>query len=580
MEYLEYVNKGMRILLAPLSKCVCAEMKKTYKNQWWNEILDVLNYPKDLPYSGSDEDLAASLDTPNCVRVLKRRWKEAFEFRLQNRSVLAWADELMGIRNIVSHKGNKDLEQPYAERALDTMALISSLIDAKAEKEIRELYQEVRASSEGQKIVYEGIAQPDSESSRGALKTGNLLQKVGTDAVIKTDLTRKVIYNEKSQIYPVYKVSLDRLFYNEQNDRIATWISGYEAENGAGSLQTLERGIFNRIIENFICESNQEAIENTQKNIMLVGQREPGVTLADGRVVDGNRRYTCLRRIQRETGEPQYFETVIMDVDIEADKKQIKMLELAIQHGEEKKVDYDLIDYAVGTYRDVVKTKLLTPEEYAANTNESVSEVKKRIRVAEIVDEYLNYLGLPEQYHIAREQQVYSIFMEMLTPLKQLSPEDQDKLKKTAFNNAFLGAVPDQRKFIRDVKTLVKSGEYQTLLKEQEEKTAELKKELAEAKIETKEELKQFADAHLKEKDDLKTSMEHAMIRTRSKQIQSKPVDSVEKCSELLMEVDPRLFDKMTDEQKEQLKKGLEELKETIAYLESSISGDRDNGLE
>ena len=36
----------------------------------------------------------------------------------------------------------------------------------------------------------------------------------------------------------------------------------------------------------------------------------------------------------------------------------------------------------------------------------------------------------------------------------------------------------------------------------------------------------------------------------------------------------------MTDEQKEQLKKGLEELKETIAYLEGSISGDRDNGLE
>ena len=103
-------------------------------------------------------------------------------------------------------------------------------------------------------------------------------------------------------------------------------------------------------------DSNEEAIQKTQKNIALVGQREPGVTLADGRIVDGNRRYTCLRKIQREQENPVYFETVIMDMDIREDKKQIKLLELAIQHGEEKKVDYDLIDYAVGTYRDIVQT--------------------------------------------------------------------------------------------------------------------------------------------------------------------------------------------------------------------------------
>lgn len=571
LEYWDYVNRGMRILLVPLSKFIYSEMKKTYKNQWWTEVLNTLNYPKDLPYSGNDDVLVASMDIPVCIKVLKRKWKDAFEFRLQDRSFLAWADELMGIRNLVYHKGNKDLEQPYAERALDTMSLICSKIDVNAEKQIRELYQEVRSSAEGQQIVFEGIAQPDSESSRGELKSGNLLLKVGTDEVIKTDLSKKVTYNGKTQIYPVYKVRLDLLFYNDQNDRIATWISGYESENGAGSLQSLDRGIYNRVIENYICESNQEAITKTQNNIVLVGQREPGVTLADGRVVDGNRRYTCLRRIQRETSEPQYFETVILDVDIEADKKQIKLLELAIQHGEEKKVDYDLIDYAVGTYRDVVKTNLLTIEEYAASTNEPVSEVRKRLQVAEIIDEYLNYLGLPEQYHIAREHQVYSVFMEMLAPLKQLSKEDQEKLKKTAFNNSFLGAIPDQRKFIRDVKTIVKSGEYQTLLKDQEEKTSALEKDLATVKPESQEELKQFADAHQKERDGLKSSMEHAMILSRSKQIQSKPIDNVEKCSELLMEVDPRLFDKMAEEQKEQLRKGLDELKETITYLENNI---------
>lgn len=127
-------------------------------------------------------------------------------------------------------------------------------------------------------------------------------------------------------VYPVYQVRLDALFYNDQNDRIATWISRYESENGKESLSDLNVEIYNRIIENSITESNPEAIQKTQKNIALVGQREPGVTLADGRIVDGNRRFTCLRRIQRDSAAPVYFETVIMDMDIRADRKQIKLL--------------------------------------------------------------------------------------------------------------------------------------------------------------------------------------------------------------------------------------------------------------
>ena len=265
---------------------------------------------------------------------------------------------------------------------------------------------------------------------------------VGTDLVQKTDLTRKITYGGKTVAYPVYRVRLDALYYNDQNDRIATWISRYESENGKDSLSDLNTEIYNRIIENFIVESNPESINKTQKNISLVGQREPGVTLADGRIVDGNRRFTCLRRIQRSKQEPAYFETVIMDMDIREDKKQIKLLELAIQHGEEKKVDYDLIDYAVGTYRDVVQTELLTIEEYASSTNESIADVKKRIEIAGVIVEFLSYLKLPEQYYVAREYQVYSLFQEMMTPLRQLNDSEKQQLEYIAFNNAMMHAIP------------------------------------------------------------------------------------------------------------------------------------------
>lgn len=61
-------------------------------------------------------------------------------------------------------------------------------------------------------------------------------------------------------------------------------------------------------------------------------------------------------------------------------------------------------------------------------------------------------MRVPEQYHIAREFQVYGLFQEMLPSLKQLNEPDKQQLKLIAFNNAMMHAMPDQRKFIRDIK--------------------------------------------------------------------------------------------------------------------------------
>ena len=207
----------------------------------------------------------------------------------------------------------------------------------------------------------------------------NLLRDGQGDYVVKTTLSQKFTINGQTKAYPVYRVRLDKLFYNDQNDRIATWISQYKSENGADAFKVLEREEYNEIIEEFIVQSNEAAIEKTKNNIALVQQRQPGVILADGRVIDGNRRFTCLRQLSKKDSEFDWFETVILDNSIEADKKQIKMLELAIQHGEEQKVDYNQIDRLVGVYQDIVETELLTIEEYADSTNESVAEVRKKV---------------------------------------------------------------------------------------------------------------------------------------------------------------------------------------------------------
>lgn len=568
------VQKGFRILVGSMSGYIAREMSRFYKKKWWEEILNTLNDQRDLPYDGDYGELVDSLDIANCIRLLDRKWNDVFRDLLPQ-NCRNWAKELMGVRNIVSHIGQQDLEQPMAERALNTMDLLCREIDMEGATEIRKIYREVRGrAADFKKIAftgYKGLDQPISESKRGELKEGSLLQKVGTKLVQKTKLTRKVTYGSKTEIYPVYRVRLDLLFYNDQNDRIATWITSYESENGTDSLTDLNKEIYNRIIENFICESNPEAIHKTQNNISLVGQRVPGVTLADGRVVDGNRRLTCLRRLSRLTTEPLYFETVIMDMDIREDKKQIKLLELAIQHGEEKKVDYDQIDFAIGTYRDVVLTKLLTAEEYAASTTEPVSEVKKRIETAGIISDFLQYANLPGQYHIAREFQVYSLFVEMLPLLKRLDDSEQKQLKNLTFSNVLLKAVPDQRKFIRDIKGLIRSDTYKVYFDEQASLEQTVAEKYKASDIHCKEDIDKFADENVRLADEMRRSMEKAMFRSRSVQMKAKPAENISKCISLMLDVDLSQFEKMDMTEKAALKTELSELEKIVGSIKEIL---------
>ena len=567
-ENYELVQRGFRILLASMSGYIGRELHRTYKSRWWDEVLSTLYTQRDLPYGGEYGELVDSLDIANCIRLLDYKWNDVFRDKLPQ-NCRTWARELMGVRNIVSHIGQQDLEQPMAERALDTMALLCKEMDPDGAAEIRKIYREVRGRAADFKKVaftgYKGLEQPATDSSRGELREGSLLQKVGTRLVQKTKLTRKVTYGDKTEVYPVYKVRLDLLFYNDQNDRIATWITSYEAENGEESLSELNKEIYNRIIENFICESNPEAINKTQNNMKLVGQRVPGVTLADGRVVDGNRRLTCLRRLSRLTTEPLYFETVIMDMDIREDRKKIKLLELAIQHGEEKKVDYDLIDFAVGTYRDVVQTKLLTVEEYAAGTTESVAEVRKRIETAGIISEFLEYIRLPGQYHIAREFQVYSLFTEMLQLLRRMNEEEQIQLKRIAFNNVLVKAVNDQRKFIRDIKGLIRSDTYKAYFEEQAAINKAIEDKYAVADIHSKEDIDRFAEENVLLAEDMQRSMEKALLKSRSAQLKAKPAENVSKCITIMLDIDSRQFGKLDEEEKETLKAQLSELEALAA---------------
>ena len=175
-ENYELVQKGFRILHPIMAGYIGKEMNRVYHGNWWQEVLTSLSDQlRDLPDSGTYAELVDSLDIANCLRLIDREWNNVFRMKLSI-DYRTWSKELMGVRNDASHIGQQDFEARYAERALDTMALLSEgFEDPESTEQIRALYRQLRyGSAEGSTSVAANAA-PDQ--SRSAKTSDGVLQR-------------------------------------------------------------------------------------------------------------------------------------------------------------------------------------------------------------------------------------------------------------------------------------------------------------------------------------------------------------------------------------------------------------------
>ena len=227
--------------------------------------------------------------------------------------------------------------------------------------------------------------------------------------------TKKLSIRGEKKVFDVYRIPLEYLKYNKKNGRIATYISQFIDEGHDFSKDINE---FNNIIEKFIEESNPDALRKTKQNIKILSQTEPAVVLSNGIIIDGNRRFTSLRQLSREGAgaEFNYLEAVILDSEKYNDK-DIKRLELNLQHGVESRVDYNPIDRLVDIYRDLIENGgVFTPEEYRGETQKTLKEVKKDMEISQLLIDYLDFINRPKKFYIARRQQVDGPLREIYRP--------------------------------------------------------------------------------------------------------------------------------------------------------------------
>ena len=101
-----------------------------------------------------------------------------------------------------------------------------------------------------------------------------------------------IIIGDKKKTFPVYKIPINLLKYNSRNGRI---YSELRRDFKIEQLLAMEEDEYNKAVEDIIWNIDRQKNSDTKESIKKFGQLVVGVVLDDGTVVDGNRRFTCLR---------------------------------------------------------------------------------------------------------------------------------------------------------------------------------------------------------------------------------------------------------------------------------------------
>ncbi|EGO7907814.1 ParB N-terminal domain-containing protein [Enterococcus faecalis] len=265
----------------------------------------------------------------------------------------------------------------------------------------------------------------------------NLLERAVANQLELTGEEKKLsvsVSGQAKDAYSVYAIPLDSLYYNDQNGRITTLYKKYKAEFGELEPE-VGNSEYNKIFESFIFDSNQQALKDTTQSIKEKSQQEPGVVLPDGRIIDGNRRFTALRMLHREDNIEKKFNAIILRLDAKTDEKKIKELELDLQLGREERVNYDPIDRIFDVYNTIVVEKIMTAEEYKkASGAGNTKGINRDIRLAELILKFINIVSPSEgsvekqidKFYLARDLKLDGPIEEIEGTINKMNSEHKE----------------------------------------------------------------------------------------------------------------------------------------------------------
>ncbi|MCY8622116.1 hypothetical protein MOD57_03025 [Bacillus spizizenii] len=363
-------------------------------------------------------------------------------------------------------------------------------------------------------------------------RNGFLLTLIQNGQLIKTGAKPKLpiqIPKVTDGMLDVYRIPLEHLYYNDENGRIASAIS--RLENRPAPAKDNDNPDYNLLIENMVVEDNPAKLKQTKKSIKESGQKVFGYVLADGRVIDGNRRYTALRQLAKETGESYFFEAVILPFtyELKTERAEIKRLELAIQMGTEERQAYDPVDLSVDIYQTIVVDQLISVADYSKEAKINKKEVADRIETVLLMQDYLNFINAKTNaFHIIKDTKLYTPLYELSKKLSRQFPKkgpiyEQSKITTFALLSKMLSVGDDIGRDIREYyKNILTTGENKDFNESVEDTINDLQDKLEENTIHSAVELRRALE---KTTPELR-SISSKFIQTMNKHNRGKNIES------------------------------------------------------
>lgn len=392
--------------------------------------------------------------------------------------------------------------------------------------------------------------------------------------VRKTDNSERKFIGGQNQDCPIYEVRVDKLHFNVQNGRIATFISRYQAEHPEGLPQ--DQTELDNLIADMVEADNPKHLKTTMLDIKNKGQQQSAIILTNGVVIDGNRRFTCLRKLSAAENTLRMLRCCVFPDTY--DENAIKGLELEIQLGEDTKQEYDAISRLVDIDRWVNEGRM-TAEEYAKHANMKQSKMKNCLAQIDMLKDFLEFCEAPGAFHIAQDLKLQGPIESLTNGLVKVKNKDKrEEIKNAVFVNLMCQTFGDATRGVREfIDNLIADDK---LREEQQDYAVEVLERLAEKPedvVVTTEYLRDAFGSDTRLKEGMKASRNVARAKAGNRKIKNGQVRAVRNALSDVNDVDVEILHKLEPEQLVDMQDGLQSLlekaQEVLDVVQKTLEG-------
>lgn len=157
------------------------------------------------------------------------------------------------------------------------------------------------------------------------------------------------------------------------------------------------------IIQKLLLELSPDETKALKDDITINGQIEPGLITHDGAVINANRRMAILRALDEETGADKFTFIKVSRLPKGVDAKELWQIEARLQFGKDFRLAYAAVNELLKLRAGLASGLSFRQIEKALGGRYTEKQLKERIEVLKLIDQYLEAIDKKNQYHLITE---------------------------------------------------------------------------------------------------------------------------------------------------------------------------------